>query len=54
MLAYLLTYHHADVFRSRPHRKQGNVGANPTIGLEQYDYHNLAYCVIISLWLLYL
>jgi len=33
--ASMLTYCNADVFRSRPHRKQGNVGANPTIGLEQ-------------------
>jgi len=36
-LAIMLTYCHADVFRSRLHRKQGNAGAIPAIGLEQQD-----------------
>ena len=51
MLANMRYYYNADVFRSRLHRKQGNAGANPAIGLERYDYYNHDYHVIIYLWL---
>ena len=45
----MLTYCNADVFRSRPHRKQGNVGANPAIGFNKQDYDHRDYHAIIYL-----
>ena len=42
-------YYNADVFRSRLHRKQGNAGAIPTIGLGYRNYYNPNYHVIIYL-----
>jgi len=49
MLANMLSYYNADALRGRPHRKQGNVGANPTIGLGYRNYYNPNYHVIIYL-----